>query len=324
MDEGKMKAVVLERFGDIDELVLQNIPVPIIEPNDVLIRVEYAGLGEWDIFERKGGYSEMLGLEPMFPYVLGSEGAGTVVAIGEEVSGYDIGDKVYGAGFLNPKGGFYAEYVALNFNYVSHLSNSLTIQEASAISGVGITALRGLEDVLKLKPDESVMIFGASGGVGHLAVQLAKSMGARVFAIASGEDGVTMVKGLGIDAVVDGREVDLSLAAHSFAPEGFDAALITAGGELAHIAIECVREGGRIAFPNGVYPEPQARTGIKSFGYNGDPDYEILQRLNHYINSSHITVNIDRSFSLEDCREAHLKLDNHYLGKLCLKVTPVS
>lgn len=320
MEDSKMKAAVLQRFGDAEEFVLQNISVPAIEPNEVLIQVEYAGLGEWDIFERKGGYAEMLGLEPVFPYVLGSEGAGTVVAIGENVSEFTIGDKVYGVGFLNAKGGFYAEYVALNSNYVSPLSNQLTLQKASSISGVGLTALRGLEDVLKIKQGESVMIFGASGGVGHLAVQLAKSMGGRVFAVASGQDGVTMVKGLGIDAVIDGREDNLSLEAHSFAPEGFNAALLTAGGESAQKATECVRKGGRIAYPNGIDPVPQMRTDIKSIGYNGDPDSEIIQRLNRYIDLKQITVNVDRSFSLKDCCEAHIKLNNHYLGKICLKV----
>jgi NADPH:quinone reductase-like Zn-dependent oxidoreductase len=98
------------------------------------------------------------------------------------------------------------------------------------------------------------MIFGAGGGVGHLAVQLARNMGARVFAVASGEDGVAMVKKLGIDAAVNGRKDDISLAASSFAPDGLDAALLTAGGEIAEIAIQCVRTGGRVAYPNGIYP----------------------------------------------------------------------
>ncbi|MFD1954586.1 zinc-binding alcohol dehydrogenase family protein [Paenibacillus thailandensis] len=201
----KMKAVVLQRFGGPEELRLKQIAAPKIGPEDVLIRLAYAGVGEWDAFERQGGYAEMLGLKPKFPYILGSEGSGTVVARGEKVLNVNLGDLVYAPGFLNPKGGFYAEYVAVESPYVSRIPDGLTKQEAAVISGAGITALRGLEDVLKLQPSESVMIFGASGGVGHMAVQLAKSLGARVFAIASGEDGVAMVKKLGCDAVVNGR-----------------------------------------------------------------------------------------------------------------------
>lgn len=316
-----MRAAVLHRFGGPEELILENIPSPDISPEDVMIKVEYAGVGEWDIFEREGGYAEMLGIKTKFPYVLGSEGAGTVVALGEKVRGVNIGDKVYATSFLNPKGGFYAEYVAVDSKYVTCIPDSITIQEASTISGVGLTALRGLEDILGLQKGESVMILGASGGVGHLAVQLARIIGARVFAIASGEDGVGMIKKFGIDAVVNGHHDDVVLAARSFAPEGFDTALLTTGGEIASLASQCVRTGGRIAYPNGIYPEPKARHGIKSTSYNGDPDSEILQRLYNYINLSKITVNIAQTFSLKDVRSAHLSLKNHYLGKLCLKIS---
>ncbi|WP_010531153.1 quinone oxidoreductase family protein [Lentibacillus jeotgali] len=315
-----MNAEVLEKFGGPDEFVLKNILVPDIGPSDVLIRVDYAGVGEWDIFEREGGYAEMLGIEPKFPYVLGSEGAGSVVAFGEKVSRFNVGDKVYAPGFLNPKGGFYAEYVALDSKYVFCIPDSLTLSESSVISGVGLTALRGIEDILELKQDETIMIFGASGGIGHLAVQLAKNMGARVFAVASGDDGVTMVKNLGIDDVVNGRKDDILSAASSFAPDGLDTALLTAGGEFAQKAIQCIRSDGRIAYPNGIYPEPKVPFGIRAIGYNGDPDHEIMRRLNNYIKLGNLTAHIYQTFLLKDACDAHLALNNHYLGKLCLKV----
>jgi len=99
-----------------------------------------------------------------------------------------------------------------------------------------MTALRGLDDTLALKPGESVMIFGASGGIGHLAVQLARRMGARVFAVASGSDGVALVKRLDADAVVDGYKDDIAAAARQFAPKGLDAALITFGPKSGGVA----------------------------------------------------------------------------------------
>ncbi|WP_087974897.1 quinone oxidoreductase family protein [Oceanobacillus rekensis] len=318
--KNSMKAIILNKFGGPEELMLDNIPLPDIGPDDVMIKVEYAGVGVWDIFEREGGYAEMLGIRPKFPYVLGSEGAGIVISLGENVRGFNIGDKVYAPGFLNTNGGFYAEYVALDSKYVTCIPDSITIEEASTISGVGLTALRGIEDTLRLEKGESVMIHGASGGVGHLAVQLAKIMGARVFAIASGEDGVGMMKKLGIDAVVNGHKDDVGLAARSFAPEGFDAALLTTGGEIANIAVQCVRTGGRIAYPYGIYPEPKFRPEIKSIGYYGDPDSEIIKRLYHYINTNKMTVHIEQTFLLKDARSAHLALNNHYLGKLCIVI----
>ncbi|WP_245544994.1 NADP-dependent oxidoreductase [Lentibacillus jeotgali] len=242
------------------------------------------------------------------------------MALGEKVSSFKVGDKVYAPGFLNPKGGFYAEYVALDSKYVFCIPDNLTLSEAGVISGVGLTALRGLEDILELEQDETIMIFGASGGIGHLSVQLAKNMGARVFAIASGDDGVTMVKNLGVDDVVNGRKDDILSAASTFAPNGFDAALLTAGGEFAQKSIRNIRSNGRIAYPNGIFPEPEVASGIRSIGYNGDPDHEVMCRLNKYIKLWNLTAHIDQTFLLKDARDAHLALNNHYLGKLCLNI----
>ncbi|MGC6587939.1 alcohol dehydrogenase catalytic domain-containing protein [Paenibacillus sp. Dod16] len=103
-----MRAAVLDRFGGPEELIHREIGVPEIGPEDVLIEVAYAGVGEWDAFERQGGYAEMLNMNPEFPYILGSEGSGIVIARGEKVSNVDLGDQVYAPAFLNPNGGFYA------------------------------------------------------------------------------------------------------------------------------------------------------------------------------------------------------------------------
>jgi NADPH:quinone reductase-like Zn-dependent oxidoreductase len=262
----------------------------------------------------------MLGIEARFPYVLGSEGAGTVAAVGEEVSRFNVGDRVCGVGFLNPKGGFYAEYAAVDADYVSSIPGGLTLEQAAVMGGVGLTALRGLDDVLNVMPGESLMIFGASGGIGHLAVQIAKRMGARVFAVASGDDGVTLTKRLGADGAVDGRKDDVLAAARAFAPDGLDAALLTAGGEVAERAILGIRAGGRVAYPNGVHPEPQAREGVQLHSYNGEPTPEIIQRLNHLIDSAPFDVHVGRTFSPSQAAEAHLALSRHHLGKLALKI----
>ena len=188
-----------------------------------------------------------------------------------------------------------------------------------------MTALRGLDDTLGLKPDESVMIFGASGGIGHLAVQLAKRMGAHVFAIASGSDGVALVKKLGADAVIDGRKEDIAAAAHQFAPNGFDAALITAGGPAADKALGAMRPGGRVAYPNGVEPMPEPPSGIEAKAYDGMPDPQAIEKLNQLIESSGppgagpFEVHVARSFPLDQAAEAHRALEEHYLGKLVLQ-----
>jgi NADPH:quinone reductase len=186
-----------------------------------------------------------------------------------------------------------------------------------------MTALRGLDDTLTLKPAESVMIFGASGGIGHLAVQLAKRMGARVFAVASGSDGVALVKRLGADAVVDGRKDDVAAAARQFAHNGIDAALITAGGPAADKALTAIRAGGRVAYPNGVEPTPPF--GIDAKSYDGMPDPQAIEKLNRLIEAlgppgtRPFEVHVARSFPLGQAAEAHRTLDEHYLGKLVLQ-----
>ncbi|WP_298833145.1 NADP-dependent oxidoreductase [uncultured Planococcus sp.] len=315
-----MKAAVLHEFGSEGQLITESIPLPDVGDSEVLIKVEFAGIGQWDIFEREGGYAEMLEMNVKFPYVLGSEGSGTIVSIGKEVKGLAVGDKVMATGFLNPKGGFYAEFATIDQKYVTLVPPSISIQEAGVISGVGITALRGLEDVLQLKKEESIVVFGASGGVGHLAVQLAKQIGARVFAIASGADGVEMVRKLGIENVVDGHKDDLLSAAKAVEPEGFDAALLTAGGEAIKTIAQMMKTDGRIAYPNGVFPLPESDE-VKAVSYNGDPDADIISRFTHYVKSGNVRAHIDHSFPLEQASSAHLALKEHYIGKLGLKIS---
>ena len=319
-----MQAAAIDQFGCIDEIKLQTLPVPEVGPDEVLIRVESVGVGVWDQWEREGAFRELFretyGVEPTFPYVIGFDGAGTVAAVGESVTRFKKGDRVYADRHINPKGGFYAEYAVVIADKVSLIPDALTVEQAGAMPVDAITALLGLEDTLGLTKGESVLIFGAGGGLGHLAVQLAKRMGVRVFAVASGEDGVALARQLGADAVVNGRENDVIAAAREFAPEGLDAALLTAGGEAAERALETLRDGGRVAYPRGVQPEPKARHGVAVKGYVGDNARpEDFEKLNRLITSGPFEVHVARTFPLDRAAEAHRALNEHYLGKLVLR-----
>jgi NADPH2:quinone reductase len=315
-----MRAVTLRAFGGPERLQVETIPEPELAANEVLVKVEVAGVGEWDPFEREGGYAEMLGQTPRFPYVLGSEGAGHVSAVGADVRHLRHGEPVYAVGFLNPKGGFYAEYVAVDAGFVSPRPGGLTVEQAAVVGGVGLTALRGLEDVLQLQRGESVMIFGASGGMGHIALQLARRRGARVFAVASGDDGAALASRLGAEVAVDGRKDGFLGAARAFAPRGFDAALLTAGGPAADQALTALRSGGRAAYPHGVRPEPRARPGVSLQGFHGDPDPDIVARLHRLIAEGPPEVRVSRTFPMAEVAQAHLALGQHHLGKLALRI----
>lgn len=318
--EQTMRAVALDRFGGPETLKVQSVPIPPVDADEVLIHVECAGVGAWDPYEREGGFVEVLGLTPKFPHVLGTDGAGTVAAIGEKVKELKEGDRVYAAALGNPKGGFYAEYAVVKADNVSRIPGSLKMDQAAVLPSDGLTALKGLEDVLDLQRDESVMIFGASGGIGHLAVQLAKRLGARVFAVASGKDGVSFVKRLGADAAVDGRSDKVLDAAREFAPDGIDAALVTAGGEVTDRALAAVRPGGRIAYPNGVMPEPKAPARVSVEAYDGEGGRDAVKRLNQLIEAGSFEVHVDRVFPLDQAAAAQAALEEHHLGKIALQV----
>jgi NADPH:quinone reductase-like Zn-dependent oxidoreductase len=261
-----------------------------------------------------------MGTKPTFPYVLGTDGAGTIAAVGQDVKRFKEGDRVYAGELANPKGGFYAQYVAVKADNVSLIPGQLTIEQAAVLPTDGLTALTGLEKVLDLKSGESLMVYGASGGIGHLALQLAKRIGADVFAIASGDDGVRLAKKLGADHAVDGRGDDVLKAAKEFAPNGIDAALVTAGGNRTDRALSAIRKDGRIAYPHGVMPEPTAPEGVEIEAYDGEFSSAFVERLNALIDSGPFEVQVDRTFRLEEAGKAHNALAEHHLGKLALRI----
>ncbi len=313
-------AIALDEFGGPERLTLHQISVPEPRDDEVLIRVHTAGIGVWDPSEREGGMAELMDEKPTFPYVLGSDGSGVVARVGDDVDVFSEGDAVWASHFLNPRGGFYSEYVPVKAEYAAPLPDGLSMTEAGAMPADAVTAYRGLRDTLELEEGETVAVFGASGGVGHLAVQLARRLGARVLAVASGNDGRDLARELGADEAVRGRAHELEEPLARNAPNGLDAALICAHGEGIEDVLSAVRRGGRIAWPNGVRPEPEVPAGVSGASYDGAPEREILDELTELIGSDPFRVVVDERFPLADAAEAHRRLDDHYLGKLTLAV----
>jgi len=309
-----MKACVIDRFGGPGAMHTAMVPVPEVGRGEILIRVATAGIGVWDPDLTEGAFGDTGG---GFPRVLGSDGAGVVVASGPEARRFHIGDRVYGWGFLNPKGGFFAEYAAIPENEAAPLPPNLSLEEAGALAVDGLTALAGI-DLLQLAPGRSLMIVGASGGVGHLAVQLAWRRGARVLAVASGDDGVELVRRLGADAALDGHADDVAGQARALAPNGVDGALVLAPAprELLHL----VNAGGRIAYPNGVEPAPRGRPGVIVDAYDGYHGHDALERLDRLIAAGPFRVEVSRVYALDDVPQALRDVVRHHLGKLAVQV----
>lgn len=313
-----MKAAAIDRKGGPEVLTLHQLPVPRVAPDEVLIALDSAGVGPWDIDVRERlDYWK----SQSFPIVLGVDGAGTVAAVGAQVHGFKVGDAVYSYAWNNPKGGFYAEYVAVPAKGVAHVPSGMSLREAGALAVSGLTALQGVDDALHIKAGETLIIHGASGAVGSLAVQFARLRGARVLATASGEDGVSFVKRLGATAAVDGRHGDIRASAREFAPHGVDAVLALAGGDALEACIDTLRTGGRVAFPTGVRPEPRARAGLSIAKYDaitGPAEYE---RLNEASVQAKLEVPIAAEFPLEDAGKAQQRMAaGHVLGKIVLRM----
>jgi NADPH:quinone reductase-like Zn-dependent oxidoreductase len=309
-----MKAEVIDRFGPSDTMHPAVIPVPTVDDNEVLIRVATAGVGAWDPYLCTGEFD----IGGSFPRVLGSDGAGTVVATGSRVRRLRPGDNVYAWAFLNPKGGFYAEYAALPADEVSRVPGGLSPEEAGTLAVDGLTALAGL-DLLAVGPGRTVAISGASGGVGHLALQLAKRQGARVFAIASGKDGVALASRLGADDVVEGHARHIVARLRAFAPDGVDAALLLTGARADEI-LALVRRGGRVAYPNGVQVDLRSRRGIKIQAFDGYHGHEALERLAELVAAGPFHVEVSRTYDLDEVPRALRDVGKHHLGKLAVRI----
>ena len=313
-----MRAAVIDRFGPASILKVRQVPIPPLAANEVLIKVHTSGVASWDVDIRGGWWPEG---KPKFPVILGTDGSGVVAAIGSRVRRFNVGDKVYAYAWMNRKGGFYAEYIVLAADKVALIPKILDLREAGAILATGLTAIQGIDGQLKVKRRENVIVHGAAGGVGTLALQFAALRGARILATATGRDGIALVKRLGADAAADGKKENLAEAARRFAPDGIDAIFATAGGKPLEQCIDALKPGGRLAYPNGVEPEPKKRKGIKPLTYDAVPGTREFAQLNRAVEAAKIKVVIAAAFTLDNAAAAHKRIEaGHVLGKIVLKV----
>ncbi|HWF17875.1 MAG TPA: NADP-dependent oxidoreductase, partial [Verrucomicrobiae bacterium] len=212
-----MKAAAIDRFGPPSVLKPHLLPIPEAGRGEVLIALHAAGIGVWDAEMRGGWWPEK---RPKFPLVLGTDGAGTIEAVGAGVRRFRVGDQVWAFEFINRKGGFYAEHVVVNAEHVGCVPRRLDLVHAGAAAVTGLTALQGIDEHLRVRKGETVLVFGASGAVGTLAVQFAKRKGARVIGTASDQHAKMLVRRLGADKVIDARSKRLIEELRALAPKG--------------------------------------------------------------------------------------------------------
>ena len=313
-----MKAAVLDQFGSVDVMQVREIPRPDIGPGQILAEVYATNINPIDWKMREGQMAARYGAD--FPMILGWDCSGVVAEIGEGVSDFKVGDEILARSDVGT-GRCYAEYAALNTRTVVHKPHDLSHAEAASIPLVGLTAINGLQKCAGLQPGQRILIIGALGGVGTLAVQIAKNMGAHVTGVCSGGN-TDLVASLGADAVIDyTRQNPLDT------DESYDIVYDTMG---AYQYAE-----GRQALTNtGIYltlvpvpgidffiPGQTKRELGKGYFVAWTPTAADLQILVDWVDEGKLRPVIDSEFTLDEIREAHERSQTgHAIGKIVINV----
>jgi NADPH2:quinone reductase len=313
-----MKAAAIDRFGPPSALKLHELPVPKPGPHEVLIALDTAGVGSWDASIRDGSWRRPG--RPRFPLVPGTDGAGIVVAKGARVKRFRVGDRVYAYEFGNRQGGFYAELAVADADHVVRVPKGLDLRDAGAVATIGLTALQGIS-ALHLRPGNTVLIFGASGAVGTMAVQFAAQRKAHVLATATGKAATRLVRMLGASRVVDARRDDAINQLRSLSRDGIDGVFALAGGDELERCLDFVRPGGQVVHPNGIEPVPRRRRGLRVHSFDAVADPQEFAKLNRRLSATRVRVPIAATYPLAKAAQAHRRLDRgQVLGRIVLRI----
>jgi NADPH:quinone reductase-like Zn-dependent oxidoreductase len=304
-----MRAVLVEQFGGPDVLQIRDVPLPQPKSGEVLVRVNSAGVGPWDVAQRQGRFGTEL------PYIPGFECAGTVVGKTGDGAGFHDGEPVYG--YIG-MGGAYADYVACRPERLAPLPMAVAMWEAGAAPVDLLTADAGINDALGARRGQTVLVTAAAGGLGHFAAQLAVHAGAHVIGTAS-RDHHDFVHKLGVGQVVDHYEAHWPQRVGDLAPGGVDAALSTVAATTAG-AVAATRDGGVVATPAPGGEVPAGRR-VQLLRYQGPMDGRRLARLARVLDEGAVALCVSARFDLEDAADAHRQVEQgHTRGKLVLSV----
>lgn len=310
-----MKAIVINQYGGSDQLVEKELPTPELADDQVLVELKATSINPIDWKMRAGYLKEMLPYD--FPIILGWDAAGIIKKVGTSVTSFSVGDKVLARPATTPRG-TYAEYTAIEENLVSKMPDNISFDEAAAIPLTGQTAWVALVEIGKIKEGDRVLIHGGSGGVGHLAIQIAKYFGAYVAATASGKN-EELVKSLGADQFINYQEEDFEQILSDF-----DFVLDTQGGEIQEKSYNILKKGGTLV--SIVAPpdeEKAAEKGVLTGYFFLEPTGERMKALAKLIEEDHLKPIIGKTFPFtqEGLREAHDVSENESIpGKVVIHI----
>jgi len=310
-----MKAVVLRGYGGPEVAKLEEVPRPEPKDDEILIRVIAASVNPVDVAIRKGYLAELIGNK--FPLIVGMDAAGIVEKAGAKITKFKKGDPVYAFFTLASEGG-YAEYVVAKESETALKPKAITFAQAAAVPAAGSTAWLALVDTAKLGSGQTLLIHGASGGVGHFAIQIGKARGAKVIATASSAN-QEFLKQMGADVAIDYTKTKFEDVA-----KDVDVVLDTVGRDTLKRSYGVVKKGGMIVsiVDKPAQAELDAR-GIRGVTLRAAPQAKVLEDLAALIDAKKVTPVVSQTFPLADFAKALDQIaTRHTRGKVVLQVAP--
>ena len=327
-----MKAYVIKQFGQPTVFETVDLPAPTVPPSHVLIRVAATSVNPVDTKIREGVVDD---IAPDFPAVLHGDVAGTIVAIGDDVTEFKVDDEVYGcAGGVKGTGGALAEYMLADAALIAHKPQSLTMMQAAALPLVSITAWEGLIDRAQVQPGQKVLVYGGTGGVGHIGLQLAKWAGATVYATVSSEEKAAIARELGTDVTINYHQtpVEEFVAEHTDG-QGFDVVFDTVGNDNLQNAFKAAKLNGTVVSLVSLSQQDLTHLHAKGLtlhlvymllpmlsGINRNRHSDILQKVAQLVDEKKLRPLLDaHSFSFAEAAAAHAHAESgKAIGKVVL------
>ena len=322
-----MKAMTLTRFGGHDAFELRDVPRPVPGAGQVLVRVHATSINPLDYQVRRGDYQDHVPL----PAITGHDVSGVVEEVVAGVTAFVPGDEVWYTPQIFDGPGSYAEYHVAAENIIGKKPASLSHVEAASLTLVGGTAWEALVVRAQLRVGESILVHGGAGGVGHVAIQLAKAIGARVFTTARA-DQADFVRSLGADVVIDYANEDyVDVVMRETAGRGVDVVFDTIGGDTLARSPDALAQLGRVV---SIVDTAKPQNLIQAWGKNASYHFVFtrqnrgkLDELSALVERGQLRPHVGAVYSLADIPRAHARLesrDNGLRGKVAIEVVPAA
>jgi len=310
-----MKAAQIKEYGDASAVNVVEVDNPTVGEGQVLVKVQSSSLNPFDSAIRAGYMQQMIPLQ--LPVTLGGDIAGEVVEVSPDVDGISVGDRVFGqANVVAGNSGAFAEYTATAAGQVAKIPANLTMNEAASLPLVGISALQALTQHIDLRPGQKILITGGAGGIGRVAIQLAKHLGAYVTTTAAGE-GISVARSLGADEVIDYKSQDFADLLSDY-----DAVFDTVGGEGFAKTLTVLKKGG-VAVTMAAQPDQSQaeELGITAIQQMTQVTTETLNQLRELVESTVIKPHVGMVFTLDEIQKAFTARETGTVsGKVVLEI----